>query len=113
MIGALFLAASLTPSLIPRSFLLQGVLGGVCFAIGYGVGVLCREIWAWLELPFPNDRVAPGPHLGRRGGRGGDRAHLPVEGDGLAELDPRADGHAPGRERAGRSRSRRSRSWSS
>lgn len=58
MIGALFLAASLTPSLIPRSFLLQGVLGGVCFAIGYGVGVLAREIWAWLELPFPNDRLA-------------------------------------------------------
>ena len=58
MIGALFLAASLTPSLIPRSFLLQGVLGGVCFAIGYGVGVLCREIWVWLELPSPNDRLA-------------------------------------------------------
>ncbi len=58
MIGALFLAASLTPSLIPRSFLLQGVLGGVCFAIGYGLGVLAREIWAWLELPFPNDRLA-------------------------------------------------------
>ncbi len=58
MLGALFLAASLTPSLIPRSFLLQGVLGGVCFAIGYGLGVLAREIWAWLELPFPNDRLA-------------------------------------------------------
>ena len=58
MIGALFLAASLTPSLIPRSFILQGVLGGVCFAVGYGVGVLCREIWTWLELPLPNDRVA-------------------------------------------------------
>jgi uncharacterized membrane protein len=57
MIGALFLAASLTPSLIPRSFLLQGVLGGVCFAIGYGVGVLCREIWGWLGLPFPGDRL--------------------------------------------------------
>ena len=58
VIGALLLAASLTPSLIPRSFLLQGVLGGVCFAIGYGVGILCREIWAWLELPFPSERWA-------------------------------------------------------
>ena len=58
IIGALFLAASLTPSLIPRSVLLQGVLGGVCFAIGYGVGVLGREIWIWLELPSPNDRLA-------------------------------------------------------
>ena len=64
MIGALFLAASLTPSLIPRSFLLQGVLAGVCFAVGYGLGVLCREIWAWLELPFPNDRRGAGAHLG-------------------------------------------------
>lgn len=58
MIGALFLAASLTPSLIPRSFLLQGILGGVCFGIGYGLGVLAREIWAWLGLPFPSDRLA-------------------------------------------------------
>ena len=53
----MFLAASLTPSLIPRSFLLQGVLAGVCFAIGYGLGVLIRVLWNYLELPEAGDRV--------------------------------------------------------
>ena len=38
LLGALFFAASLTPSLIPRAYLLQGVLGGVCFAVGYASG---------------------------------------------------------------------------
>ena len=33
MLGALFFAASLTPTLIPRSYLTQGVLAGACFAI--------------------------------------------------------------------------------
>ena len=45
VIGALFFAAALTPSLIPRSPLLQGVLSGVCFAIGYGLGVLLLAAW--------------------------------------------------------------------
>jgi uncharacterized membrane protein len=57
LIGALLFAASLTPSLIPRGFLLQGVLAGVCLAVGYGFGVLCRELWAFLELPFPSERI--------------------------------------------------------
>ena len=45
VVGALFFAAALTPSLIPRSPLLQGVLSGVCFAIGYGLGVLAAWLW--------------------------------------------------------------------
>jgi uncharacterized membrane protein len=32
MIGTLFFAASLTPSLVPRSPVIQGVLGGFCLA---------------------------------------------------------------------------------
>ena len=51
LIGAVFLAASLTPSLIPRSFLLQGALAGACFAFGYGLGVLGRLVWLYLGLP--------------------------------------------------------------
>jgi len=51
VIGALFLAASLTPSLIPRSFLLQGVLAGTCFAIGYGAGAALLWLWEYLQLP--------------------------------------------------------------
>ena len=57
VVGALFFAAALTPSLIPRSPLLQGVLSGVCFAIGYGLGVLLLWTWEWLQLPLANLRV--------------------------------------------------------
>ncbi|MCK1365844.1 hypothetical protein [Bradyrhizobium sp. 62] len=34
-LGALFFAAALTPTLVPRSYLIQGVLAGTCFAIVY------------------------------------------------------------------------------
>jgi uncharacterized membrane protein len=51
LLGTLFFAASLTPSLIPRSFLLQGVLSGCSLAAGYGIGVFVRWLWTWLELP--------------------------------------------------------------
>ena len=42
LVGTLFFAASLTPSLNPRSVLVQGVLSGFCLAAGYGVGVFAR-----------------------------------------------------------------------
>jgi uncharacterized membrane protein len=51
LLGALFFAASLTPSLIPRDFALQGALGGVAFAAGYGLGVVTLWLWEYLELP--------------------------------------------------------------
>ncbi|WP_201759845.1 alpha/beta-hydrolase family protein [Bradyrhizobium sp. AC87j1] len=54
MLGALFFAAALTPTLIPRSYLTQGVLAGGCFAIGYFAGVLWRRLWHYLELPEPS-----------------------------------------------------------
>lgn len=57
MIGALFFAAALTPSLIPRAPLLQGVLSGVCFAIGYAFGVLLLWFWEWLQLPLASVRM--------------------------------------------------------
>ncbi|MEQ1951028.1 alpha/beta hydrolase [Mesorhizobium yinganensis] len=57
LLGTLFFAASLTPSLIPRSFLLQGVLSGCSLAAGYGIGVFVRWLWSWLELPKPGGRV--------------------------------------------------------
>lgn len=52
-IGCLFLAASLTPSLIPRTWLTQGALSGVCLAVGYSVGVLWRQVWLFLGLREP------------------------------------------------------------
>ncbi|OAF10475.1 hypothetical protein AYJ54_09275 [Bradyrhizobium centrolobii] len=57
MLGALFFAAALTPTLIPRSYLTQGVLAGACFAIGYLAGILWRWLWHYLELPEPSARV--------------------------------------------------------
>ena len=57
MLGALFFAAALTPTLIPRSYLTQGVLAGGCFAIGYLSGVMWRRLWHYLELPEPSARA--------------------------------------------------------
>jgi uncharacterized membrane protein len=57
ILGAIFLAASLTPSLIPRTFLMQGALAGVAFAAGYGIGVLAYAVWDYLELPIPGERL--------------------------------------------------------
>lgn len=58
LLGALLFAASLTPSLIPRTFLLQGVLSGLSFAIGYGLGVLAERAGGYLQLPRPPVRWA-------------------------------------------------------
>lgn len=57
LVGTLFLAASLTPSLIPRPYVVQGVLSGVSLAIGYGIGVLAKWLWYYLELPVPGRRA--------------------------------------------------------
>ena len=51
VLGTLFFAASLTPSLVPRNALTQGALAGGCFAIGCGLGVFLRWLWRYMELP--------------------------------------------------------------
>jgi uncharacterized membrane protein len=56
LLGTLFFAASLTPTLIPRTYLTQGVLGGGVFAIGYGLGVFWRWLWRYMELPAAKER---------------------------------------------------------
>lgn len=58
LLGTLFFAASLTPTLVPRTYLTQGVLAGACLAAGYGLGVLWHWLWAYLELPEPRARAA-------------------------------------------------------
>lgn len=57
VLGALFMAASLTPSLIPRAGIVQGTLAGVSFAAGYGVAVLARWVWLALQLPMAGERT--------------------------------------------------------
>lgn len=51
ILGALFWWAALTPSLIPRDGLLQGAIGGLCFAAGYAIAVAVMALWVWLGLP--------------------------------------------------------------
>jgi len=58
MLGTLFFAAALTPTLIPRTHVTQGVLAGACLAAGYGLGVLWHWLWTYLELPSPRGRAA-------------------------------------------------------
>jgi uncharacterized membrane protein len=57
MLGTLFFAASLTPSLLPRTFLTQGLLSGILFTLGYGVGAFARWLWTTMELPEPKGRI--------------------------------------------------------
>jgi len=42
--GALFFCLSLTPSLLPRDWLFQGLIGGLNAAIGYGIGVFLAKM---------------------------------------------------------------------
>lgn len=53
VLGVLFFAASLTPSLVPRPPLIQGVLGGLSLSVGYAIGVTMLAVWHWLGLPEP------------------------------------------------------------
>ena len=54
--GLVFGALSLTPSLLPRSGIVQGLVLGVAIAIGYGLGALV----AWLVRQFTG-RAGPWP----------------------------------------------------
>lgn len=55
-LGLLFFAASLTPTLIPRSWLIQGVLGGIVMALGYLIGRVGVTIWRLMDIPEPTGR---------------------------------------------------------
>src|SRR5215468_10657121 len=57
VVGTLFFAASLTPTLLPRSFSTQGVLSGCALAVGYGIGVFSGWLWAYMEVPQLNDHL--------------------------------------------------------
>jgi uncharacterized membrane protein len=54
--AVLFGCASLTPSLLPRGWVLQGLIAGITAAIGYGVGVTV----AWFVGELTESRMSPG-----------------------------------------------------
>lgn len=51
--AALFFTFSLTPSLMPRDALTQGVLAGVVAVIGYELTMIAQRLCRYLELPLP------------------------------------------------------------
>jgi uncharacterized membrane protein len=57
IVGAVFFALSLTPSLLPRPPLIQGFLSGCIFAVGYAIGAILEWIWSYLELKLPERRL--------------------------------------------------------
>ena len=56
VLGTCFFAASLTPSLLPRTAVTQGILSGLAFAAGYGIAILVRQLWHYMELREPCGR---------------------------------------------------------
>ncbi|WP_231744005.1 alpha/beta hydrolase [Stieleria neptunia] len=57
IVATVFFAASVTPSLLPRNYLVQGLLSGFSLAIGYGVGVGLLLIYRFFELREPTGRT--------------------------------------------------------
>jgi uncharacterized membrane protein len=51
--GVLLFSLAMTPSLLPRSAQIQGVLSGCSFAIGYAIGAIVQWIWTYLEIRLP------------------------------------------------------------
>ncbi len=49
--AAVFFAFSLTPSLLPRDWLFQGLVSGISMAVGYGLGLLVK--WAGQRWVLP------------------------------------------------------------
>lgn len=60
--GALFFCLSLTPSLLPRNYLFQGLIGGINAAIGYGIGVVIGML-VWRTLVRGRSWWPPGPRV--------------------------------------------------
>ena len=63
-VAIIFTTYSLTPSLLPRSPLYQGLLSGVVFAIGYGIGTFLLYMWHYLELPAIKKSWRKNVHIG-------------------------------------------------
>lgn len=57
IVGTFFFAMSLSPSLLPRQELVQGVISGLSLAAGYGIGVTVLMVWTYFHLPVPRSRI--------------------------------------------------------
>ncbi len=50
ILGLTFFCISLTPSLLPRDFVVQGILSGIVFVSGYSIGWTGHWVWKFMEL---------------------------------------------------------------
>ncbi|TWT83395.1 hypothetical protein CA13_48600 [Planctomycetes bacterium CA13] len=57
IVAALFFSASVTPSLLPRHYVTQGVLSAFALAIGYSIGIASVWFWQFLGLSQPSDSL--------------------------------------------------------
>ncbi|WP_374100599.1 alpha/beta hydrolase [Streptomyces sp. 7-21] len=57
LVATFFFWLSLTPSLVPRPWYYQGVVGGITAAIGYGLGALASWLYRLLAPWRPSERV--------------------------------------------------------
>ncbi|MGF1616348.1 MAG: alpha/beta hydrolase [Acidimicrobiia bacterium] len=55
--GAVFAALTVFPSMLPKNGLVQGIVLGITFIVGYGFGAGLQWLWRFLELPSPRSRV--------------------------------------------------------
>ena len=97
IVGALvFFGFSLTPSLLPRSPLLQGLVSGLSIAGGYGLGALL--FWAGPKAIVVAADGARPPHRLDRARRGRRRLRRagPLHRGALEQRDPRAHDARPG-----------------
>lgn len=53
VVGALFFAFSLFPSMLPRTYIIQSVISAISLVIGYGIGVFSLWLWHYLQIPAP------------------------------------------------------------
>ena len=58
ILGAAGFLAALTPSMIPRPGVLQGVEAGIAFALLYGIGAGAAALWLWFEAPVVGRRYS-------------------------------------------------------
>ncbi len=56
VVAACFFAASVTPSLLPRHYAVQGLVSGIAVAVGYGLGLAGRGTTRWMQVPGPPPR---------------------------------------------------------
>jgi uncharacterized membrane protein len=112
LVGALvFVCLSLSPSLLPRTGLIQGLVCGITGAVGYGIGVLAAWMWrafadrearparrrSWQILAVPAAACLIPAHRPRGWSSARVRVHQP----------PRPRGGRPGLRPGGRGAGRR------